>query len=160
MENKLNPTYKNSILANENQTNKVAGNSEPILKPVIEELESKVLLLNTKQTNSIGFKKYFKEADPITGRIKMTIDSGSGELLIDNFDKKYKEPDFQKILSNSTIKIFRYIVLKITEQNSKKKIVPGTLIEVSINSTEYQRFTGRKDYNNASKLIKKDLDNL
>jgi hypothetical protein len=31
---------------------------------------------------------------------------------------------------------------------------------VSINSREYQKFTGRKDYNNASKLIKKDLDNL
>jgi hypothetical protein len=118
---KLIPTTNKTIVPNKIQTDETSLATNPALLPVVEERRDKVYLLNTKHPNSIGFKKYFKEADPITGRIKMTIDNGSGELFIDNFDKKYKEPDFQKILGHSTTKIFRYIVLKITEQNFKKK---------------------------------------
>jgi hypothetical protein len=154
----------NSLISTNNSKTfgiEIEVSTNPVINPsLIEDTESGFFLYNTKPTNALGFKKKFKGTDIIKGKIKISIDKGDGELIIENRDKKYNEKDYHKIFVNSTTKLFRYITLKLTEQTFGKEINPKEIVEVLINIADYQKLTDRKDYNNVGKQIEKDLEIL
>jgi hypothetical protein len=155
------PTTNKTIVPNKIQTDETSLATNPALLPVVEEYEDKVSMYNTAELNSIGSRKYVGKLDQITGTVELMLDGGTGGSIVIRKIKNTKHKlnnNPLKIFGPSTEKLFRYIIVQLTEQTLYKEKVSGMTETIKIEVAKYQKIIGRKDYNSAREQIEKGLE--